>query len=442
MTSTSEPPQGETAADRVDESALPTLIVGAGLSGLACALTLHQAGIPVRLFEASDGVGGRVRTDKVDGFLLDRGFQVYLDAYPEAAKILDLKSLNLCSFEPGALVFDGAKLNRVMDVFRRPSSVMESALAPIGTFMDKIRVALLRFRALGSEVAEIHSRPDHGTTSFLQKFGFSQRMIDGFFRPFYGGIFLENDLRTSSRMFEFTFKMFSEGSATLPAVGMGAIPLQLAKRLPSETIQIHSAVASVTPDSLTFPSGEVIKGHEVVIATQAPQTARLVPGFAPREPDWKSVTNVYFSADKSPFNEGIIALNATGKGLVNNICAPSDIAASYAPDGQSLISVSLLGCHRNPEIPATIKEELSSWFGEQVAGWNHLRTDVIKHALPEQKPGKEPAGHLQIDGIHICGDHTTSSSIEGAIISGLRTAEAIISKRKPQPASRNFEKSS
>ena len=409
-----------------DSSPLPVLIVGAGLSGLACAVTLHEAGIPVQVFEASDGVGGRVRTDLVDGFLLDRGFQVYLSAYPEAGKLLDLEALNLHPFEPGALVFDGSNIHRVMDVFRRPTTMIESALAPVGTFMDKVRVALLRFRSLGSSETEIAARPDQQTKSFLQKFGFSENMIEGFFSAFYGGIFLERDLRTSSRMFEFTFKMFSQGSATLPATGMGAIPLQLAKRLPPQTIRIHSAIASATPDTLSLPSGEEILGSQVVIATQAPQTARLVPGFAAKEPAWRSVTNVYFHTEKSPLSEAIIALNTSGEGQVNNVCVISDVAPGYAPKDRSLISVSLLGIHKNSDIPNAVKEELYSWFGEQTRDWKHLRTDLIKHALPEQGPGLKSSGHLFIDGMHICGDHTSSASIEGAITSGIKTAEAII----------------
>ena len=424
-----EIPKAEASVTMPDSSSLPALIVGSGLSGLACAVTLHNAGIPVQVFEASDGVGGRVRTDRVEGFLLDRGFQVYLSAYPEAGKLLDLEALKLRAFEPGALVFENSKLHRVMDVFRRPSAVMESALAPVGTVMDKIRVAHLRFRSLGSSNAEINLRPDQETRLFLQKFGFSEGMINGFFKAFYGGIFLERDLRTSSRMFEFTFKMFSQGSATLPAMGMGAIPLQLANRLPPQTIRINTAVVSANPDTLVLPAGEEIRGSEVVIATQASQTARLVPGFAAQEPTWRSVTNVYYSANHSPLNEAIIALNTKGEGLVNNVSVPSDVAPEYAPDGQSLISVSLLGLHKNSGIPEIVKKELHAWFGEQVDNWNHLRTDVIKHALPEQGPGKESQGYLKIDGIHICGDHTSSASIEGAIISGIKTANAIISKR-------------
>ena len=412
---------------RNDED-LPVLIVGAGLSGLSCALRLHQAGIPVLILEAGDGAGGRVRTDHVDGFLLDRGFQVYLSAYPEAGKLLDLEALQLRAFEPGALVYDGKKLHRVMDVFRRPSKLLESALAPVGSMADKLRVALLRFQTVGSSDGEIANRADQSTLTFLSQFGFSKQMIDGFFRAFYGGIFLERELRTSSRMFEFTFKMFSNGSATLPARGMGEIPLQIARRLPPKTIRINAAVASVNKTTVGLVGGEVIQGRQVVVATQATQTSLLVPEFKVRAPDWRSVTNLYFSAEKSPLREAIIALNSSGDGMVNNVCVLSDVAPTYAPPGLSLISVSILGVHQDQGLPESIKKELAEWFGDQTEGWKHLRTDLIKQALPEQipevRPDKAP-GYLKINDVWICGDHVTSASIEGAIISGIRTASAI-----------------
>jgi len=242
-------------------------------------------------------------------------------------------------------------------------------------------------------------------------------------------------------MFEFTFKMFSQGSATLPARGMGSIPLQLARRLPAETIRINSPATSVTCSSVTLANGSVLQGSHVVLATQASQTSEFIPSFSSRAPEWRSVTNVYYAADKSPLKEAIIALNGSNKGLVNNVCVPSDVSPLYAPEGKSLISVSLLGLHRDEHIPTEVKKELAAWFGEQVDGWQHLRTDIIKHALPEQAPEENqqndteadtgnhteaPKGFLKIDDIMICGDHTTSASIEGAIISGNQTAAALL----------------
>lgn len=404
----------------------PIVIVGAGLSGLACAVTLHGHGREVILLEASASVGGRVQTDAVEGFLLDRGFQVYLDAYPEAGEMLDVAALDLRAFEPGALVFNGSNLCRVMDVFRRPKELISSALAPVGTIFDKLRVAVLRQKVLDLEKSEIFKRGDQSTESYLQDFGFSAKMIDTFFRSFYGGIFLERELRTSSRMFEFTFKMFSEGSATVPAKGMGEIPRQLAARLPESAILLKSPVSVVRADCVVLENGEEIEASQVVVATNAAAAARLVEGFGAFEPNWRAVTNLYFQADTSPLDGVIVALNGTQSGRVNNVAVMSDLAPDYAPDGKALISVSVLGKGEESDIALLVQEELKQWFGEKVAAWKHLRTDLIKEALPTQEE-TNLVGFREIGGVFVCGDHAMSASIEGAISSGKSTAKAILS---------------
>ncbi len=404
------------------------LVAGGGLAGLACAVRLYKAGAQPLVFEATDAPGGRVQTDQVDGFLLDRGFQVFLDAYPEAGTLLDIESLDLRPFKPGALVYYHGRLRRVMDVFRDPGHFLASALAPVGSVADKLRVALLKWRLRQVSIEEIAAREDVTTENYLQRAGFSSQMIDVFFRSFYGGIFLERELRTSSRMFEFTFKMFSEGNATLPARGMGDITRQLASRLPAGAIRLGERVTEVRADGITLKSGERLAGETVVVATDATTAARLVPGSGGSEPAWSSVTCLYFAADRSPMNEAIIALNGTGSGLVNNVCVVSDVAPGYAPQGKSLISISVLGLPEPSDLERRVVMELQAWFGKAVHEWRHLRTDRIERALPEQAPnvGMTGPGFRHHDGVYVCGDHLWSASIEGAIISGLRTADAIL----------------
>lgn len=409
------------------------LIVGGGLAGLACALRLHEAGARPVILEASDGIGGRVRTDAAEGFLLDRGFQVYLDAYPVAGGLLDLAKLDLRPFKAGALIYQSSALHRMMDVVREPRHLIPSALAPVGSLMDKLRVAALKWRLQRSSLAEIAGREDLTTEWYLQRAGFSPGMIDGFFRAFYGGIFLEQELHTSSRMFEFTFKMFSEGSATLPAHGMGEIPRQLASRLPAGTIRLGSRVTAISRGGVTLASGETIPAEVIVVATDASTAARLTNPQDPAPPAWRSVTGLYFAAPRSPLGEPIIALNGSGSGLVNNVCVPSDVAPAYAPAGQALISVSVLGAAEQVDLESRVRTELKDWFGATVKGWRHLRTYRIERALPAQHPGKDlsPTSYHAPTGAYLCGDHHGSASIEGAITSGLRTAEAIVGHSTP-----------
>jgi protoporphyrinogen oxidase len=401
------------------------IIVGAGLAGLACAVTLREGGLDAHVLEISGGVGGRVRTDLVNGFQLDRGFQVYLSAYPEAGRMLDLKALDLRRFRAGALVFKEGKMHRMMDVFRHSGYWIGSALAPIGTLGDKLRVAKLRFQRSG-----VSYGTDRSTEKFLRDFGFSEGMIDGFFRAFYGGIFLERELRTSSRMFEFTFRMFTAGYATLPAKGMQAIPDQLAARLPAGSVHLNSAVRAVEERAVVFETGERWEADAVVVATDARTARRLIPEPGAEEVAWRSVTGIYFSAPQSPMNEAIIALNGEGDGLVNNVCVISDVVPEYAPFGKSLISVSVLGVDETNDLESRVLAELETWFGAQVNAWKHLRTDRIRQALPEQPRTPLKNGIQKRNGVFLCGDHCTSASIEGAIVSGKNTAAAVLASLK------------
>lgn len=402
-----------------------TIIIGAGLSGLACAHKLHQHNRNFLLLDSSDAPGGRVRTDAQEGYLLDRGFQVYLDAYPTAGQLLDLPALKLKHFEPGALVYQDGKLHRVMDVFRRPQHLLSSALAPIGTLADKLRVALLRFRLLKTSIEDIQNHPEQTTEDYLRAHSFSEGMINGFFRSFYGGIFLENELRTSSRMFEFTFQMFARGSATLPAKGMQEIPKQLAAQLPSHSLRLNTAVKELKENTVTLDNGETLSADHIILATPAHVTADLLPQITFPHIPWRSVTNLYFTANHSPLSEPIIALNGSGTGLVNNVCVLSDVSADYAPPGKSLISVSVLGLPERSGLAESIQYELESWFGEEVRSWELLRIDRIPHALPEQPPTQRDLPSIPAP-YHLCGDYRTTASIEGAVLSGQRTAEKIL----------------
>lgn len=400
-----------------------TLVIGAGLAGLSCAVRLHEAGHNVRVLESSDAVGGRVRTDEVDGFLLDRGFQVYLDAYPQAGKFLDLKSLKLQPFEPGALVWKGGKLRAIMDVFRRPTTLLSSALQPIGSVADKLRVAKLRFMLIRKPIDEIWASPDQSTAAYLRNFGFSKPMIDHFFRSFYGGIFLEDQLLTSSRIFEFTFKMFTLGSATLPAHGMQAIPAQLANRLPEGAIHFNSTVASVDGKTVSV-GGEKIGANHLVIATDGETAHRLLPG-TPR-PEWNSTACFYYASDQPPIDRPLIALKGDRRGLVNNVCVPSKVSPAYAPAGQSLVCASVLGDRpADARLESDVRRELRDWFGHGVSSWRLLRMGTIRKALPVAPPGHGTT-RAPTPPVYLCGDFTTSGSIEGAIISGLEAADQIL----------------
>lgn len=404
------------------------VIVGAGLSGLCCARELQKQGFRFVLLESSDRIGGRIRTDWVEGFRLDRGFQVFLTSYPEAKRTLDYESLQLKPFLPGALVRYDGRFHELTDPWRRPFAAVRSLWSPIGSLADKLRVASLRRQSLRGTIEDRFRDPETTSLQRLQNSGFSASMIDRFFKPFLGGIFLDSQLQTSSRMLHFVFRMFSTGEACLPAEGMEAIPQQLASALPADCMRMGAKVVQVRPGRVTLTTGEEISGKAIVVATEGPAAGDLLNDMIPLP--GQGVTCLYFSARLPPIDKPILVLNGEGRGPVNNLCVPTIAAPSYGPIDRSLISVTSLKIANDTEqLRAEVLEQLGEWFGDTVADWNHLRTYSIPYALPSQVPPALSVPERPIlwePGIYVCGDHRDNASIQGAMVSGRRAAEVVM----------------
>ncbi len=407
------------------------LIVGAGLAGLNCARRLHRAGVSFKIIEASDQVGGRVRTDEVDGFLLDRGFQVFLTAYPDAGEALDLEALNLKPFYSGALVrYDGA-FHRIADPTRHPLDASGALFSPLLRFSDTLKAARLRSALLDGSLDELFARPETTTLDALnRRWKFSEALIDRFFRPFLGGVMFDRTLKSSSRMAEFVLRMFLQGETAVPAAGMGAIPAQLAAGLPEQSILLNATVTAVEPGKVTLENGKTLTGSGVVVATEAPEAMSLL-GKEPPEPP-RSVACLYFSAPRPPVEDPVLVLNGEdGKGPVNNLAVLSNVAPSYAPPGAALLSIAVLGnpLQSDSQLEAEVRTQMTDWFGPQVADWRRLRTYRILYALPDQAPPflSPPERPVRLQpGLYLCGDHRRTASINGALVSGRHAAEAVL----------------
>jgi phytoene dehydrogenase-like protein len=399
------------------------VIVGAGLAGLSAAREIQRHGHSVIVLESSDAVGGRVRTDIVDSFQLDRGFQVMLTAYPELQSQVDMRALDLRPFDPGALVWRNGKGHAVSDPFRKPQTLATTAFAPIGSVFDKARIVVLRARVMRRKPAALLGGQDVSTDVALRAFGFSTKIINRFFRPLFGGIQLDPHLATSRRMFDVIFKSLSEGQSVLPSRGMHALPLQMASRLSEGTIHLDTRVSTVEGAKVTLASGESISARAVVVATDGPTASSLlgIPIVESRK-----VGCVYFSADTPPTKEKYVVLDGTGNGPVLNVAVISNVAPSYAPADKHLIVAALPGV-TDGDLEAMSREQLRSWWGPQVNDWKHLRTYVINHGGPVQKPPFSPKQRVDLgNGLFVCGDHRDTGSIQGAMFSGRRCGEAVV----------------
>ncbi|KAL5703828.1 hypothetical protein ACHQM5_022332 [Ranunculus cassubicifolius] len=424
------------------------IVIGAGLAGLAAATQLNSNNVPFLLVEASDSVGGRVRTDVVDGFVLDRGFQIFITGYPEAKKVLDYEELDLHKFYSGAFVYFNGGFHTVADPLRHFYDAILSLGNPIGSVIDKLLIGLTRVRVLSRTDDDILSASEVSIMDLLKKTGFSSAIIDRFFRPFFGGIFFDKELETSSRLFDFIFKCLALGDNTLPAKGIGAIPEQLAKKLPSSSILLNSKVISVDfgesksvskQTSVKLQNGEILQSEfGVIIAVEEPEAEKILAGKTVSKPVSKrpprSTACLYFSADRAPISEPVLLLNGSGKGIVNNMFFATNVAPSYGPPGKTLVSVSIIGtCEgvSDDDLTDMVIQELSDWFGESiVGGWKYLRTYRVEFAQPNQCPPTNLMKNPKIgQSVYMCGDHWNSATFDGALVSGRKAAEALLKDR-------------
>jgi phytoene dehydrogenase-like protein len=408
--------------DRVDVA-----IVGAGLAGLACAQDLTVAGVECLVLEGSDGVGGRVRTDAVDGFLLDRGFQILLTAYPEVQRRLDLDALELGLFEPGAVIRRMGEFHRVADPIRRPRLLAQTVAAPIGTLADKVRLARLVLDVRSHAVRKLLRRPDMTTADRLSRAGFSEQMIESLWRPLFAGIQLDPDLDVSSRRFDTILRMLAVGSTGVPREGMGAVPAQLASTLPDDTVRLGATVVEVDGNGVTLEGGEQVDARTVVVAAEGPAAHRLLGRSVP-DPGSRSAACCWFAGPVAPLAGPLLCLDGDSSGPAKSVAVMSEVQPSYAPPGRALIAAAIPGPEAlDPTVTTGVRDQLARWFGSMVGDWEHLRTDVIEHGQPLQAPPFDPKQSVVLrEGRFVCGDHRDTASIQGAMFSGRRTATAVL----------------
>lgn len=367
-----------------------------------------------------------MKTDEVSGFLLDHGFQVLNTAYPEAKRYLDFSSLHLKTFDPGAIILEGNSSYIITDPLRNPLKLVGMAFSKVGTFLDKLKIFTLTQELKKKSADDIFASPSLTTLEYLKNYGFSDHIITHFFTPFFRGIFLEKELTTSSRMFEFVFKMFSQGQAAIPAKGMGRIPEQLQQRLTKTKILFNCPVLSLEGSTLKLEDGTQMKADRILVAVQPDKIMKQLQGqFDPP----KKVINLYFSSPKSILGRPMIGL-VVGDRVINNLVCMEEVSEAYAPEGKSLLSVTVLESNLpEKELIKKVQAELEEISGQKAELFKHLKTYNITHALPQVGDMKYsiPATECKIhDHIFLAGDYLLHGSINAAMTSGRIAAEVII----------------
>ena len=332
------------------------IVVGAGISGLSCALELEKNGYRVQILEKENHPGGRVHSDVINGYILNRGFQVLQTGYPETKRLLDYEKLELCNLDPEVWIMNNNTIKKLYDPIQNPSNLLKAAFSNVGTFQDKLRLLQLRQSTTSRSTNKIFQENETTSLEQINNYGFSESIINEFFKPLFGGAFLDNELDTTSRMFNFVYKIFSIAPIAIPKYGMKSIPEQLEAKLESK-ISFNTNVVKLDNKNV-FLENETLSADVIVLAANHDSAKKLIPSID--EISWNSTSCYYFVADSPPFSSKVVLLNGNNRGEINNVFVPTNISKSYSPNHKSIISVSTIGLNNNE---TEIRNELNNWFG-------------------------------------------------------------------------------
>jgi len=400
------------------------IVIGAGLAGLRAAHQLIDAGRTVTVLEAADRVGGRMATDTVDGFRLDRGPQLLNTSYPELSRVTAFRTLPLAPMAAGALVRAAGRGYRVGDP-RGARAAFNSARAPIGSTLDKARLGTILNRLAATPTSRLAARPETTAAQALADRGFAPRTVEGFLRPLLAALLCDEELGTSSRVADLVLRGFARGRTCLPAGGAASLPERLAAGLPPGTVRLGTRAVQVAANAVLTADGAELPCRAVVVATDARAAGELLPGL--RVPDFHQVTVVHHAAPAAPAREPVLLLDADRLGPVSHTFPASAIDPTRAPAGRALITSVILGPCPDGEDDKAVRAHLAELYDTPTDRWDLLALHTDPHAIPAM-----PAPHdlrrpvRLLSGLYVCGDHRDTSTVQGALLSGRRAAASVL----------------
>ncbi|NNF19854.1 MAG: NAD(P)-binding protein [Flavobacteriaceae bacterium] len=399
-------------------------IIGAGISGLTAALVLEKNGFSPVIYEASGSAGGRVKTEIFNGYHLDIGFQVLLEAYPKVQKYLDIEALEPIELWPGAMIFNDGHREIIGDPLRNIALLWPTIKAESATFSDKLKVLRLNLELQSTSLNDIFNGEDIPTREYLLQKGFSDSMMTKFFIPFFSGIFLEEQLQTSCRMFKFVYKMFGKGNALIPKDGIGVITDQLVSKLGRTKIKYNRPVYRVKDGTIVFEDGSQQLSDRIIIATA---DTKLTGRTGERPLRWQTSDTLYFESLKDEIRKPLIGLIADPEALINSIIyLPQESAVSKKP---YILSVTVVKSHQlSPvDLQKQVEADLSRFCG--ISDVKFLKHYAIRKGLPvvEDLKNRLPLSAYRLDkNTYLAGDYLLNGSLNAAMASGEGAAHALI----------------
>lgn len=390
----------------------PIVIIGAGMAGLQAATQLHRKGVPCIIFEKSDRVGGRVKSDRLDGFTLDHGFQVLQTNYSAVQTSLDLEALKLMAFDSGAQLWIKNQWISFLNPLRHGLKLLE-LIPSVISFKDLFLLGRLWFKL---QMSTDGVKETESTAAMLDRWGFSTSFQTHFIKPFFRGIYLDAQLQQPASLFFFYMRQFLEGQAALPTNGMGELANQMHAELPEDSLRLNAEVVKINGNQLSLKDGTQIEFERVILALDPQHAAKLIQVELPEEVHLSSKT-FYFSAPAKQLKDKLLHL-IPGDTKLLHYCFLSHVAPSYAPEGKDLIQVTSLDL--NLEVDEVLG--LLAKY-EDVSQFRHLKSYAIPRSLARFGAFEALKQAAQAKGILLAGDYCEMPSLQGALVSGQKAAD-------------------